>query len=241
MAIDSQQFLQPQIQAYSGFDFSPLARLGQLAQQRQDQQGLANLAARSGYGAVADQSQVSPTGYGRSGGPVTSGEANISIRNRNAPFTGDKQAVAQQVTQELKAQGFSDNAIAGILYNIGQESSFNPTLRHPDQPAFGGEAHYAHGLFQEGGDEYNMMAAHMGNQNLYDPLVQTRYVVGRLKGEIGNPQYGDVMRSLQAAKTPEEAAKIFARGYLKPADQYLASRISDINRGIPSIGFYTGQ
>jgi hypothetical protein len=211
-------------QAFSSFDFSPLAKLGQIGQQGQQNQMLANL------GTAPTDSTLPVSPYA----PAP-----------RAAYSGNSQDVAKTVAGELKAQGFSDNAIAGILYNINQESGFDPTLRHPDQPRFGGEAHYAHGLFQEGGDEYNQMAAHLGNRevpgNWYDPLEQTRFVAGRLKGQIGNAQYADTMKALQNAKTPEEAARIFASGYLKPADRYLSSRYSDISRGIPGIGFYTGQ
>jgi len=141
---------------------------------------------------------------------------------------------ASKVVAELKKQGFSDNAIAGILYNINRESGFNPSSRAADQPRFGGEAHYAHGLFQEGGDEWNTFASDPNRaKNWQDPTEQARFVAGRLKGEIGNSQYANVNQALQNARTPEEAAKIFAAGYLKPAQAQLSGRIADINRGIP--------
>jgi hypothetical protein len=45
-------------------------------------------------------------------------------------------------------------------------------LRHADQPKFGGEAHFAHGLYQEGGTEWNnydkwMQANHPGENWQY--------------------------------------------------------------------------
>ena len=86
--------------------------------------------------------------------------------------------------------------------------------------------------------------AHMqsrGGANWQDPVEQARFVAGRLKGDIGNGQYATVLAALQSAKTKEDAAKIFASGYLKPAQQYLSSRIGSINRGIPDIGHYTGE
>ena len=233
MPLDPLNFQVPE--AYSSLDFSPLMKLGQQMQQQQEQKNLSDLAARYGYGSpnVAGQSQPANT------------FATPTMANRGAfatPYTGNKQDVAKSVATELRSQGFSEPAIAGMLYNIGIESGFNPASRVADQPHFGGEAHYAHGLFQEGGDEWNAMTAYLGPQgNWQDPVQQARFVAGRLKGEIGNSQYSEVMRGLNAAKTPEEAAKIFARGYLKPANRYLASRFSDINRGIPSIGFYTGE
>src|SRR5215831_9697215 len=221
----------PTSQAYSSFDFSPLARLGQSTQQRQ-LSDLARYAAANPTQDITSTSVASP-----SAAPIVP-----SAGRTEAPYSGNKQAVAQGVASELRAQGFSEPAIAGILYNVGQESSFDPTLRHPDQPAFGGEAHYAHGLFQEGGGEWNTFASDPARAAAWqDPTQQTRYIAGRLKGDIGDKSYANVYIALQNAKTPEEAAKIFARGYLKPADRYLASRFRDIDRGIPGVGFYTGE
>jgi hypothetical protein len=216
-------------QAFSSFDFSPLARLGQIGQQAQRDQMLANLG----------------TAPASSTAPVIDSAASAYTPSTVSRSSYNNQDVARTVTNELKAQGFSDNAIACILYTVGKESAFDPTSRVADQPRYGGEAHYAHGLFQEGGDEYNQMAAHLRNRETpgvwHDPLEQTRFVAGRLKGEIGNAQYADTMKALQNARTPEEAARVFASGYLKPAANQLSARYYDINRGIPGIGFYTGQ
>src|SRR6516164_9345435 len=57
MAINPLNFQVPE--AYSSFDFSPLAKLGQQLQQQQEQKNLSDLAARYGYGSpnVAGQSQ----------------------------------------------------------------------------------------------------------------------------------------------------------------------------------------
>jgi hypothetical protein len=51
-------------EAYSSFDFSPLAKLGQQLQQQRDQKNLSDLAARYGYGSpnVAGQSQPAAGG-----------------------------------------------------------------------------------------------------------------------------------------------------------------------------------
>jgi hypothetical protein len=267
MALDPLRFETPE--AYSAFDFSPLMKLGQQLQQQRQQQAMLDALGRtygnqqpgnlapstpsSSYGPLPSSLPANPSGTVWSGSlppvgvtpdAVPSGSvlsAPLAPPARETAYTGNKQAVAQSVTGELRTQGFSEPAIAGILYNIGQESNFDPTLRHPDQPRYGGEAHYAHGLFQEGGDEWNTMAAHLQDRNWQDPVEQARFVAGRLKGDIGNQQYAEVLRALQAARTPEEAAKIFARGYLKPADRYLNSRMADISRGIPGVGFYTGE
>src|SRR6516162_11531123 len=121
MALNPLNFQTPE--AYSSLDFSPLAKLGQQLQQQRDQKNLADLAARYGYGSpnVAGQSQ--PTG------------AVATMANRGAfasPYTGNKQDVAKSVATELRSQGFSEPAIAGMLYNIGIESGFNPASRVAD-------------------------------------------------------------------------------------------------------------
>jgi len=61
MAINPLNFQVPE--AYSSFDFSPLAKLGQQLQQQQEQKNLSDLAARYGYGSpnVAGQSQPANT------------------------------------------------------------------------------------------------------------------------------------------------------------------------------------
>jgi hypothetical protein len=72
MPINPLNFQTPQ--AYSSFDFSPLANLGQQLRQQQEQNNLANLAARYGYSsldATAPQSQ--PGGGGPSGGGPSGG------------------------------------------------------------------------------------------------------------------------------------------------------------------------
>jgi hypothetical protein len=163
-------------------------------------------------------------------------------------YAGGKgaQQVSQVVANEFRKQGFSENAIAGMLANVSDESKFDPNLRVADQPKFGGEAHFAHGLFQEGGAEWNTWAADMRSRGLdpniawRDPAEQARFVAGRLKGTIGNQQYAALRRQMQDAKTPGEAASAFVRGYLKPAARYQASRSAKYLGGVPDVEKYTG-
>jgi hypothetical protein len=59
------------------------------------------------------------------------------------------------MANEASRAGAPENAIRGLNMAVYDESKFNPFSREADQPKFGGEAHYAPGLFQEGGDEWN--------------------------------------------------------------------------------------
>lgn len=129
---------------------------------------------------------------------------------------------------KLASAGYSPQAISGIAYNVGRESGWDSTLRHPDQPHFGGEAHYAHGLFQEGGDEWNRYQQGLNGRDWRDPGNQIDYVVSRLQ----SPDYAHTQAGLQNAQTPEQAASVFMNGYLRPASWAAASRQQDINKGI---------
>jgi hypothetical protein len=158
----------------------------------------------------------------------------------NSKFSSNKRQVAAIAASEWRKAGMPDTGTAGVMYNIGQESSFNPTLRHPDQPHFGGEAHFAHGLYQEGGTEWNHYAAWLQKNypgaDWKNPQLQSRFAAWNLK-----TNYPKVWSRMKNAKSRQEAAAAYASGYLKPAAGYLANRISGINRhGVPSLDAYTG-
>ena len=132
-------------------------------------------------------------------------------------------------------EGASPHAIAGVMANVSEESGFNPTLRHPDQPRFGGEAHYAHGLYQEGGTEWNNYSKWLKDNHpdadWRDPNLQSQFAAWNLKNN-----YPDTWRKMNAAKSPAEAASIYAKEYLRPATNYLNSRVNKFNRhGVPGL------
>jgi hypothetical protein len=144
--------------------------------------------------------------------------------------------VVKAIVEEWRAAGMSDAGIAGVLANIQSESNFNPTLRHPDQPHFSGEAHYAHGLYQEGGDEWNhyvrwFQQNHPG-ADWRDPRLQSRFAAQNLR-----QNYPRVWERMQQG-SKELAAEAYVRGYLKPALQYQASRSAQYRRGVPGIEAY---
>ena len=142
------------------------------------------------------------------------------------------QNTAQAIIEELRAAGASDAAIRGILANVKDESQFNPALRHPDQPKWGGEAHYAHGLYQEGGQEWNNYAAWLkenGHTDWTDPRLQTRFLAQNLQ-----KNYPDVWEGMNKG-SPEQAAQAFVNGYLKPAKQYAEARTAAYGKGVPEM------
>jgi hypothetical protein len=161
-----------------------------------------------------------------------------------APFVsgsagGATNPVAQTVADELRSHGLSENGIRGILANVNDESRFNPSLRHPDQPRWGGEAHFAHGLYQKGGAEWNKYSAWL-QQNYpdaswTDPRLQTRFLAQNLKANY--PGVWDTLHN----GSPEQGAQAFVSGYLKPAAQFEYARSSKYGSGVPDINAYGAQ
>jgi hypothetical protein len=145
-------------------------------------------------------------------------------------------AVPGIVTEEWRKAGMSDAGIAGVLANIRSESNFNPNLRHPDQPKFSGEAHFAHGLYQEGGTEWNNYEAWLNKNHpgsdWRDPRLQSRFAAENLK-----KNYPGVWERMNKG-TKEQAAAAYVDGYLKPAPQYRQQRIQEYLRGIPGLDSY---
>ncbi len=152
-----------------------------------------------------------------------------------------KRSVAATAAREWQSAGMSPTGTAGVLANIGEESAFDPTLRHPDQPHYGGEAHYAHGLYQEGGAEWNRYSAWLDKYHpgadWRDPQLQSRFAAVNLK-----ENYPQVWERMNRARSREEAASLYASGYLKPAERYLASRLRGFSRrGVPPVEAFTGS
>lgn len=155
-------------------------------------------------------------------------------------LTGNKRETARVMADEFKRAGMSDNAIAGIMANVQDESRFNPTLRHPDQPRWGGEAHYAHGLYQEGGAEWNRYAAWLGKNypgsDWRDPRLQTRFMAENLK-----QNYPKTWEKLQH-QNRFQAGATFVDEYLKPAAAYRSARMRKyLQGGVGTLEDYVGH
>jgi hypothetical protein len=150
---------------------------------------------------------------------------------------GARADVVGSVVDEWRKAGMSDAGIAGVLANIKEESNFDPTLRHPDQPHFGGEAHFAHGLYQEGGDEWNhysrWLSQNAPGADWRDPRLQSKFAAENLR-----QNYPAVWKRMQEGDRLT-AAEAYVRGYLKPAARYQESRVAGFRRGgIPGLESY---
>jgi hypothetical protein len=156
---------------------------------------------------------------------------------------GNRRETARIVADEWRKAGMSEAGIAGLMANVREESNFDPTLRHYDQPGWTArhglsEPSYAHGLYQEGADEWirydSWLKKNYPGANWRDPKLQSEFAAWNLRAN-----YPRVWQQMMVG-TKEQAAEAHARGYLKPQADYLASRVSKFRRGIPGTETYTG-
>jgi len=135
-----------------------------------------------------------------------------------------RQDTQKTVSDVLESYHVSPAFKQGIGYNINAESGWDPYNRHVDQPRFGGEAHYSHGLLQEGGSDVRPLfdyAISKGKQ-WTDPEVQMRYAFEQ------NPKGKAFLEKYGQSQDWREVAAGFAKDYLNPKKEYLESRIADI-------------
>jgi hypothetical protein len=148
------------------------------------------------------------------------------------PLVG-RQAVAGSIRDELASAGMSESGIQGIMANVKDESNFDPTSRRPDQPKWGGEAHYAHGLYQQGGAEWNNYAKWLEENHTgadwRDPKLQTQFLAQNLK-----ENYPAVWEKMNNGTAPQ-AAQAFVSGYLKPREDLRLAREGQYGQGVASV------
>jgi hypothetical protein len=133
-------------------------------------------------------------------------------------------------SKKYDGKPLSDFAVAGIMGNAQQESGFNPTIAH----SMKGNGGKFIGIFQWGnkgnGDRWGNLKKWAKNNGDLDPEsidTQLKFTWVELGGS-----YGHVLPKLQAARTPEEAAKVWY-------DDYEAASHGLSNRQNYAKGFYT--
>lgn len=147
--------------------------------------------------------------------PIIQQQQNIQGANAPDPFFGGgystgsgnlgKTASASDLEQELIIRGYSPTAAAGIVGNLGQESGFNSGSI--------GDKGTSGGLAQWHGDRLAQLEQYAISQgkDWRDPQVQLDFLDKEVRQ---NPQ---LYASLNAAKTPGQAADIFMSEFERPA------------------------
>jgi hypothetical protein len=136
------------------------------------------------------------------------------------------------VADTLRNSGLQDTGgINAILWTVLKESAGNPRSRVPDQPRYRGEAHFAHGLYQEGGDEWNRYARWLGGRDWRDPGLQTQFLAENIR-----VRYPALWAKLNDPnRSTEQKAVDFTTDYLKPATRFQNQRRIEASRGIPNL------
>jgi hypothetical protein len=120
-------------------------------------------------------------------------------------------AVAQQVHDFWRGQGYTEEQTAGIMAGgPGSESDFTPTVY--------GDKGTSYGLYQHHGPRLDAMRQHFGLTGSQMPSAdqQNQYAAFELSPQGPLAKVGEQLR---AAKTPAEAAAIFTAGFGVPADK----------------------
>jgi hypothetical protein len=154
-------------------------------------------------------------------------------RNPVGPPPGQRypaNTIQGRVANTLSQGGMSPNAVAGILQNIHDESSWNPSARASDQPGYGGEANYAHGLYQEGGPDWPAFQRFLNGRDWRDPVLQTQFVMQHFQQK--NPA---AFQAMNNARTPGQAAAIFVNSYLIPRIDLRQQRAARYLRGVAGV------
>ena len=120
---------------------------------------------------------------------------------------GNQQA---QVYQYLQSKGLTKEAIAGIMSNIQHESNFNPGIPGDNGTSFG--------LFQHHAERKN---------NLFSYLKSRGLPLNSVEGQIdfAMKERPDILRKVNSARTPQEAADIWVREFEVPANADIQSKI----------------
>lgn len=126
--------------------------------------------------------------------------------------TVDASDVMKRVFKQLKKNGLTDVAAAGIMGNIMQESTFNPAASNGD--------HF--GLFQWDTSRWERKS----NNGFGDsPEDQVDYAIWEMKnGEFFDGSGKYTIGDLNRCNTPEEAASLFERGFERSGGDALANR-----------------
>ena len=154
---------------------------------------------------------------------------------------------ADRVWNFFKGKTLSDIAVSGIMGNAQQESGFNPTIAHSESLQ-GSPAKFI-GIFQwdnKGvGDRWGHLVKWAKSKKLDPENIDTQ-LRWTWEEELGG-SYRSVLTKLKAAKTPEEAAKIwyedfevashglterqnYAKGFYKKYKGKIPKAITDVSQ-----------
>lgn len=122
------------------------------------------------------------------------------------PLKGTPQNVKRYLTQK----GLSPNAVAGIMGNIEHESSFNPGISGDQGTSFG--------LFQHHAARKNNLLSYLKKRNLPSTNIE-----GQI--DFALSEYPQLVKKLNKATSPQQAADIWIREFERPANVEKQSKL----------------
>jgi hypothetical protein len=154
---------------------------------------------------------------------------------RVPPNATPRQQLQATVANTLAGMGASPNFIAGVFANIPDESSWNPTSSHYDQPGYSryNEAAYSHGLLQEGGPDWPAFQQFLNGRDWRNPQLQMEFMMHHFR-----QNYPQAFARMNAAQSPRIAAQIFVQQYLRPSYENMIRRSGKYSRGVPGMEAY---
>lgn len=122
------------------------------------------------------------------------------------PLKGTPQNIKSYLTQK----GLSPNAVAGIMGNIEHESSFNPGISGDQGTSFG--------LFQHHATRKNNLLSYLKKRNLPSTNIE-----GQI--DFALSEYPQLVKKLNKATSPQQAADIWVREFERPANVEKQSKL----------------
>ncbi len=142
--------------------------------------------------------------------PTTSTSCSCSSGSSATSLSGsDKET---QIWNYFKTQGLSDEQTAGVMGNIEQESSFNPTEiesgGNSNNPADAGSGGWGLVQWTPGSTALTAQSDNHISGNIYDPLTQLNVIWAQMKGTSPKGET-NILKGLQAINDPSQAATYF--------------------------------
>lgn len=171
------------------------------------------------------------------GGVPMGGEA-VSYGGGGRDFGGDPNQIGQQLMADLMRDfGLTAAQAAGVVGNLDHESGGFKTLQEIDPLVEGSRGGF--GYAQWTGPRRRAFEAWAAENGLDPTSYEANY--GFLKHELTATPEGAVVDKLRSADTPDDAAVIFSKTFLRPGIPHMDSRVARAGKYFNPMAQYAGM
>lgn len=155
--------------------------------------------------------------------PAPAGPASgASLNGSSSPLSGSQAERAKTIYDGVISRGGTPLLASAAVGNFTGESSLDPTIGG-DRDRAGNPTSFGLGQWRgERFDALKNLAASQG-KDWRDPSVQLDHTMNELNG--GDAGAAQASRLIQSAKSPQEAAQIFAQKFERPSTEALAKSL----------------